>query len=187
MAAPPDVTTLLMRWSEGDQDALPQLIPLVYQECRSIAARHLASRSNDLTLQPTALVHELYLKLVDQRHASWKNREQFLAISAQIIRRILVDHARAKMAARRDWRLQVTLDNSTAAADPDTPALLDIIALDEALEKLGARDKEQQRIVELRFFAGFSVEEIAALVGRSPRTVKREWQLAKAWLFRELK
>jgi RNA polymerase sigma factor (TIGR02999 family) len=182
-----DVTGLLVRWSQGDAQALDQLLPLVYGECRRIAERQLRRERPDHTLSPTALVHELYLQLVDQRRATWQNRAHFFAVAAQLMRRILVDYARTRTAQKRGGpggALLVPLEAELEGAQPSGAA--DVLALNEALERLAARDAEQQRIVELRFFAGLTVEEIAQVVGRSPRTVKREWQLAKAWLFREL-
>ena len=179
------VTAWLMKWSEGDDRALEELVPLVYEECHRIAARQLAGEHAGHTLQPTALVHELYLKLVDQRTAQWQNRAQFFSVAARLMRRVLVDHARARLAYKRGGtRVMVTLDD-VADVDDSTPAT-DILAVHDALERLAAQDVEQARIVELRYFAGLTVEETATILGRSPRTVKREWQLAKAWLYREL-
>jgi RNA polymerase sigma factor (TIGR02999 family) len=180
-----DVTELLLQWSNGNDVALQRLIPLVYEECRRIAGRQMRGEREEHTLSPTALVNELYLRLVDQRRTTWSNRAQFFGIAAQLMRRVLVDHARARRAEKRDGgRLVVSLE---AADDLATPSpLTDVLAIDEALLRLGQIDPDQQRIVELRFFAGLTVEETAHVLGRSPRTVKREWQLAKAWLFREL-
>lgn len=184
-ASQPDITGWLLRWSEGDPDALPRLLPLVYKECRRIAARQLRRERPEHTLNPTALVHELYLRLVDQRRATWKNRAQFFGIAAQLMRRILVDYARARHAKKRDTsRMIVSLDTPPHVADAQ---IADVLAIDEALTRLAKFDPDQERIVELRFFAGLTVEETAHALGRSPRTVKREWQLAKAWLFRELR
>jgi RNA polymerase sigma-70 factor (ECF subfamily) len=137
------------------------------------------------TLSPSALVNELYLRLVDQRRTTWSNRAHFFGIAAQLMRRVLVDHARARLAEKRDGgRLIVSLE---AADDVATPSpVTDVLGIDEALQRLGQIDPDQQRIVELPFFAGLTVDETACVLGRSPRTVKREWQLAKAWLFREL-
>lgn len=179
------MTGLLLRWSQGDPDALQRLLPLVYDECRRIAALQLRRERREHTLNPTALVHELYLRLVDQRRATWKNRAHFFGVAARLMRRILVDYARSRHARKRDAsRIRVSLE---AALDtPDESRVADVLALDEALDRLAARDADQQRIVELRFFAGLTVEETAHVLGRSPRTVKREWQMAKAWLFREL-
>ena len=180
-----DVTGLLLQWSRGDPEALERLMPLIYAECRRIAAQQLQHERRDHTLDPTALVHELYLRLVDQRRATWENRAQFFGIAAKLMRRILVDYARARQTAKRGGSaLLVSLD---AAADtPTDPRTEDVLAIDEALDRLTALDAEQVRIIELRFFAGLTVEETAHVVGRSPRTVKREWRLAKAWLHREL-
>lgn len=185
MRSSTDVTGLLLRWSHGDSEALQHLLPLVYDECRRIAGRQLRRERREHTLSPTALVHELYLRLVDQRRATWKNRVQFFGIAAKLMRRILVDYARGRHAKKRDAsRMLVSFD---AALDPAAESrIADVLAVDEALDRLGDRDPDQQRIVELRFFAGLTVEETALVLGRSPRTVKREWQLAKAWLFREL-
>lgn len=182
-----DVTGLLIRWSAGEEEALDQLLPFVYQECRGIAARQLRAERSDHTLNPTALVHELFLRLVDQRRATWHNRAQFFGIAARLMRRVLVDHARARRAAKRDPSAAPLLPLA-APGDPGEyeSRLADLLALDEVLQRLEALDPEQHRIVELRYFAGLSVEETAHVVNRSPRTVKREWQLARAWLFREL-
>ena len=179
------VTELLLQWSNGSEEALHQLMPLVYEECRRIAARQMRGERVEHTLSPTALVNELYLRLVDQRRTTWSNRAQFFGIAAQLMRRVLVDHARARLAEKRDGgRLVVSLD---AAADVAMPSpLTNVLAIDEVLRRLGHIDPDQQRLVELRFFAGLTVDETAHVLGRSPRTVKREWQLAKAWLFREL-
>jgi RNA polymerase sigma factor (TIGR02999 family) len=181
-----DVTALLARWSRGDSDALDALMPIIYAECRRIAARQLALERRDHSLDPTALVHELYLRLVDQRRASWENRAQFFGVAARLMRRVLVDHARARHAEKRGGdAVFVSLD---AAADtPDDSQAADVLAIDEALERLAAHDPEQVQIVELRYFAGLTVEETARVVGRSSRTVKREWRLAKAWLYQELR
>jgi len=180
-----DVTELLVQWSNGNEAALERLMPLVYEECRRIAGRQMRGERDDHTLTPTALVNELYLRLVDQRRPTWSNRAQFFGIAAQLMRRVLVDHARARLAEKRDGgRLMVSLE---AADEPTTTSpITDVLAIDDALRLLGRVDPDQQRIVELRFFAGMTVEETAHVLGRSPRTVKREWQLAKAWLFRPL-
>jgi RNA polymerase sigma-70 factor, ECF subfamily len=180
-----DVTGLLVRWSEGDQDALDQLLPFVYDECRRIAANQLRRERGDHTLNPTALVHELYLLLIDQRRTNWKNRAHFFGIAARLMRRVLVDYARARRAQKRDPTRVLLLAAPAGGAD-EADRFTDLLAIDEALHRLGQQDAEQQRIVELRYFAGLSVEETAHVVGRSARTVKREWQLAKAWLYREL-
>lgn len=180
-----DITGLLLRWSSGDASALDALISSIYEDCRLIAARQLRRERPDHTLDPTSLVHELYLRLVDQRRATWKNRAQFFGIAARIMRRILVDHARGRRRAKRGGSATLV---SLAAADEaiETPRASDVLTIDDALERLASIDEDQVRIIELRFFAGLTVEETAHVLGRSPRTVKREWRLAKAWLFREL-
>jgi RNA polymerase sigma-70 factor, ECF subfamily len=175
----------LDRWSRGDEEALQGLLPLVYEECRRMARIQLRNERPDHTLSPTALVHELYLRLVDQRRTSWQNRAHFFGIAAQLMRRILVDHARRRQAQKREGgRVLVALDDDVATTDRAPVA--ELLALDEALNRLARFDEDQRRIVELRFFAGLTVEETALVLGRSARTVKREWQLARAWLFREL-
>ncbi|HKW46326.1 MAG TPA: sigma-70 family RNA polymerase sigma factor [Gemmatimonadaceae bacterium] len=180
-----EITGLLLQWSEGDPEALGRLMPLVYRELRRLAEAQLHRENRDHTLDPTALVHELYLRLVDQRRAKWENRNQFFGIAARLMRRILVDYARARRATKRGGSaLLVSLD--AAAETPNDANVEDVLAIDDALERLAAIDPDQVQIVELRFFAGLSVEETADVVERSPRTVKREWRLAKAWLSREL-
>lgn len=183
------ITSLLAEWSRGSRGALDRVLPLVYAELRRIAARQLRRRPADEPLQPTDLVHALFLQLVAQRHATWENRTHFYAVVAQMMRRILIDHARARHAAKRGG-LSVTVplaDVDESQSVGVTPRLSDVLALDEAIERLASRDAEQARIVELRFFTGLSVEETAKVLGRSTRTVKREWRMAKAWLFRELR
>jgi RNA polymerase sigma factor (TIGR02999 family) len=177
-----DVTALLLAWSDGDQAAGSRLIDAVYDELRRVARRHLRGE-RDHSLAPTALVHETYLKLVDQRRVRWQNRAHFFGIAAQLMRRILVDHARARAAVKRGKDRTVVLD----VADVETPPLdMDILALDAALDKLAALDARQSKLVELRFFAGLTVEEVAATLQIAPITVKRDWAHARAWLFREL-
>lgn len=189
VASRADVTGLLLQWSQGDEQALEQLLPLIYDECRRIAARQLRHERAEHTLEPTALVHEMYLRLADQRRTTWENRAHFFGIAARLMRRILVDHARAHCAAKRGGSIIfLSLEVAGEAAD-DVAAergVADVLAVDDALERLAALDPDQMRIVELRFFAGLTVEETAHVLGRSARTVKREWRLAKAWLFREL-
>ena len=179
-----DVTELLQAWSGGDRAALDRLMPLVYDELKRIAARHLAGERAGHTLQATALVHEAYLKLVDQRSARWQNRTQFFAVAAQLMRRILVDHARAHAAAKRGAGARpVTLSAlEETGAQPD----LDIVALDAALDRLAVLDPRQARVVELRYFGGLSLEETAAVVEASPATIKRDWAMARAWLYQQL-
>ena len=181
-----DVTALLIEWSHGDEAALERLLPLIYDECRRIASRQLRREDRDHTLDPTALVHEAYLRLVDQRRSTWENRAQFFGVVGQVMRRILVDYARARHAQKRGGgAVLVSLD--VAADQSDDARVADVLAIDEALERLAVQDPDQVRIIELRFFAGLTVEETARVVGRSPRTIKREWSLAKAWLYRELR
>jgi RNA polymerase sigma factor (TIGR02999 family) len=183
--SPHDVTQLLQRWSNGDREALDKLIPLVYDELRQQAARYMRRERQDHTLQTTALIHEVYLRLVDQTHAGWQNRTQFFGITAQLMRRVLVDHARMHKASKRGGaNIKLPLDEELAPAstEPD----LNILAIDEALTKLETLDPLQARIVESRFFSGLDVEETARLLEISPRTVKREWSIAKAWIYREI-
>jgi len=180
-----EVTEWLLRWTAGEPEALDQLLPIVYDECRRVAARQLRAERPHHTLNPTALVHEMYLRLIDQRRANWQNRAQFFGIVARTMRRVLVDHARARNARKRGAG-QTLLSIDDALSAPDGPRTADIDAIDQALRRLARLDPEQERIVELRFFAGLTVEETAHVLGISARTVKREWALARAWLFREL-
>lgn len=188
-----DVTGLLRRWSEGDASALAQLLPVVYQELRRIAGAQLRGAPRDQTLPPTALVHELFLRLVDQRRATWIDRTHFFSVASSLMRRVIIDHARAAHAAKRGGTsVLVPLDTaeggpSNAAAADEQPGVVDILAIDAALRRLAAFDADQARIVELRFFAGLTVEETAQVMKRSARTIKREWRLARAWLHRELR
>ena len=183
-----NITSLLTRWSQGDRGALDRVIPLVYAELRKIAARQLRREPEGQPFEPTDLVHSLFLRLVDQRHATWENRAHFYSVVAQMMRRILVDHARARQTAKRGGvAMHVPLSDVNHAQLPTHDARVsDVLAIDEALERLAAQDADQARVVELRFFAGLSVEETAAVLSRSPRTVKREWRMAKAWLYRDL-
>lgn len=181
-----DVTKLLQRWSSGDAAAADRLIPIVYAQLRRMASRHLRRERSDHTLSPTALVNELYLKMVDQRRTTWQNRAQFFGVAAQLMRRILVDYARAHAAEKRG--AGATLIPLSDAESEGAPQIVtDIIDVDDALERLAHLDPDQVRIVELRFFAGLTVEETALVLKRSERTVKREWRLAKAWLHHELR
>lgn len=179
-----NVTQLLIGWGNGDKAALDSLLPLVYDELRRQAARYLRRERVGHTLQTTALIHEAYLKLVDQKHVHWQNRAHFFGIAAQLMRRILVDHARTKKRAKRGGSdVRVSFGEATVIAKTQD---LDIVALDEALERLSAIDEQQARIVELRFFSGLTVEETAEVLSISPATVKRDWSMAKAWLHREI-
>jgi RNA polymerase sigma factor (TIGR02999 family) len=186
MASCRDVTALLAEWSRGNPGALNQLLPLVYAELRRMAARQLRSERTGHTLQPTALVHEVYLRLVDQRRVSWEDRAHFFGVAAQVMRRILVDHARRQRAEKRGQGVAcLSLDeakNAAAVASVEIP----IVALDRALERLEGVDRDLAKIVELRAFGGLTIDEAAHVLGVSPSTVKREWRTAKAWLIHEL-
>jgi RNA polymerase sigma factor (TIGR02999 family) len=179
-----DITALLLAWGDGEPAARERLVEAVYGELRQVAQRYLRRERADHSLTPTALVHETYLRLIDQRRAQWQNRAQFFAIAARVMRRILVDHARARLAAKRDRGVTIALEGvEVGAAPPD----VDVLALDAALARLERVDARQSRLVELRFFAGLTVEETAAALAVAPITVKRDWALARAWLFRELR
>jgi RNA polymerase sigma-70 factor (ECF subfamily) len=181
---PQNVTELLIGWSKGDKQALDKLVPLVYDELRRQAARYLRRERAGHTLQTTALIHEAYLRLVGQRNVQWQNRAHFFGIAAQLMRRILVDHARSKKRAKRGGSdVRVSLSEATIKAPGED---LDIVALDEALQRLAEIDEQQSRIVELRFFSGLTVEETAEVLSISTATVKRNWSMAKAWLHREI-
>jgi len=179
-----DVTGLLLSWRQGDAEALDRLVPLVYDELRRAARRHLRREQPGHALQATALVHEVYLRLVDVDQLTLKNRTHFFAVAAKLMRQILVDHVRRQHADKRGGRAtMVSLDDVSPAAQP---ASVDVLALDQALAALASIDARQSQIVELRFFAGFKIDEAAEALGMSPATVEREWALAKAWLFRRL-
>lgn len=181
---PHEVTALLLSWSGGDRDALARLMPLVYDELRRLALDHLRRERPDHTLQPTALVNEVYLRLVDQRRVSWETRAQFFGLAAQLMRHVLVDHARGRAAAKRGGGVsKLSLDEARIA--PEEVAA-ELVALDEALVRLAAVDERKSRVVEMRFFAGLSVEETAEALGVSDKTVMRDWRIAKLWLHREL-
>jgi RNA polymerase sigma factor (TIGR02999 family) len=182
--APEAVTQLLLAWSNGDREALDRLMPLVYDELRRLARRYMRRERVGHTLQTTAVINEAYLKLVDQQHVRWQNRAHFYAISAQLMRRILVDHARRHAYAKRGGgALRVSLDETVMAAPEQTA---DVVAVHEALERLAEIDERKSRVVELRFFGGLSIEETAEVVGVTPMTVTRDWKTAKAWLHREI-
>jgi len=179
-----DVTALLVDWSEGDQEALNELMPLVYDELHRLASRYLRRERADHTLQTTALVHEAYLKLVDQSDANLRNRVQFFSAAANVMRHVLVDYARRRKASKRGRdQPRLSLDKAVISSEESDVDLLD---LNEALNKLASIDAQQGRVVELRVFGGCTVEETAEALGISPRTVKREWSMAKAWLHRQL-
>jgi RNA polymerase sigma factor (TIGR02999 family) len=178
------VTKLLLRWRDGDRDALEQLMPLVYAELRRMARNHLSRERGDHTLQSTALVHEAYLRLAGQDPPQWQNRAHFFAIAARIMRQILVDHARAREAAKRGKGVR-TLLLDEAILHPQKVDM-DVIALDKALTELSELDEQQSRIVELRFFGGLTIEDTSEVLGVSQATVKRDWVVARAWLLRAM-
>lgn len=179
-----DVTRLLVQLTKGDRAAVDQLMPLVYDELRRIAAAHLRRERPGHTLQSTALVHEAYLRLIDQRNVEWRNRAHFFGIASRMIRRILVDHARGHHAAKRGAGApRLSLDEAIGVPGGRD---LDLVALDDSLEALAKIDPEQSRLVELRYFGGLTIEETAEVMQISPATVSREWTAARAWLFREL-
>ena len=183
----PRITELLLAWSAGDSAALDTLIPIVYRELRHQAQRALRRESVGHTLQSTALVHEAFLRLVDQRRAQWESRTQFFAVAAQLMRRVLVDHARARRSAKRGGGAHhITLSEAGAASARADADDVDVLALDEALERLTTLDPGKARLVELRYFAGLSVDETAEALGVSPSKIDREWAVARRWLRREL-
>ena len=180
------VTELLRQWTDGSPAAMDELLPYIYDELRRRAAGYLRRERINHTLQTTALVHEAYLKLVDQKSVRWKDRGHFFAVAAQAMRRILVDHAKYKNRSKRGGELpDLQLDASIESAIVESK--VDVEALDEALSRLALLDPDQERLVELRFFAGLSLEEAAAVMNISRATAAREWQVAKSWLYRELK
>src|SRR5438477_491272 len=182
----PDVTQLLAKWSGGDQAALDELLPLVYGELRRLASSYLRRERSNHTLQSTALVNEAFMRLVHQQDVQWKNRAHFFGIAAQMIRRILVDYARSQHAEKRgSGAVKLSLDEAMAVPQA-LGGDVDLLSLNDALERLAEMDERQSRIVELRFFAGLSIEETAEVMNLSPATIKREWQTARAWLFREM-
>lgn len=170
-------------WRSGDQEALHRLLPLVYEELQRIARGHLRRERPDHTLQTTALINEAYLRLVDQGAAKVADRHHFVALTSHLMRQILVDHARTRLARKRDGGLRVTLAEDLAIAEPRQ---VDVLAVDEALTRLAALDAQQARVVELRYFGGLSVPETAAVLAVSEATVKRDWTTARAWLHREI-
>ena len=184
----PDVTQLLLGWSGGDRSASDQLMAAVYAELHAQAARAIGREMPEHTLQATALVNEAYLRLIDQRRVQWRNRSHFFGVAAQLMRRILVDHARGRHAAKRGGGMPaITLDGADGAHDaaPDESGV-DVLVLHEALERLAAIDPRQARVVELRYFGGMNIEDTAEALDLSPATIKREWAVARAWLRREL-
>jgi RNA polymerase sigma factor (TIGR02999 family) len=183
-ASPNEITEQLIAWSKGDDAALEQLIPAVYQELRRMADHYLRGEDSGHSLQPTALVHEAYLRLIDQTKVEWQNRAHFFGVAAQMMRRILIDHAKAKHRVKRGGTaVKVMLDENVNFTQERASELL---ALDDALQSLARMDERKSRIVELRYFGGLTVEETAEVLGISDKTVMRDWNLAKAWLYREL-
>ena len=178
-----DVTQLLLAWSGGEQAAGAPLMDAVYDELRRLARTYLNRERQDHSLPPTALVHEAYLKLVDQRRVHWKNRAHFFAVASHVMRRVLVDHARVRRAAKRGAGLTVSLDGVDTPADDKNP---DVIALNDALDKLAALNPRQARLVELRYFGGLTVDEAATVLDVAAITVKRDWAMARTWLYRDL-
>lgn len=180
-----DVTALLGQLAKGDDAAASRLIPIVYDELRRLAAGYMRRERQDHTLQPTALVHEAYLKLIEQRVVNWQGRAHFFGIAAQTMRRILIDHARAHLRDKRGGgMIPVPLDEALAFSPEQSS---DLVRLDASMERLAKLDPRQSRIVEMRFFGGLTVEQIAAIMNVSPKTVKRDWSMAKAWLHGDMK
>jgi RNA polymerase sigma factor (TIGR02999 family) len=180
-----EISRLLQAWSGGDRKALDDLLPLVYDELHRQAHRFLRRERKNHTLQTTALIHEAYLKLVEQSRVKWQNREHFFAISANVMRRILVNYANARQRKKRGGSAEMLdLDESLLIVPEKTE--VDLLGLDEALTRLGELDKQQEQIVELRYFGGLTIEETADVLGVSPATIKRDWRMTKAWLHREL-
>jgi RNA polymerase sigma-70 factor (ECF subfamily) len=183
--APADVTSLLNKLAAGDQEAAAQLVPLVYEELRHLAARRLRQERPDHTLQATALVHEAYVRLAAQRDAKWQNRAQFFGVASQVMRRILVDYARGQQRVRRGGKQQKVSLDDVLLVSPDRTE--EVLTVHESLSRLERLDARQARIVELRYFGGLTVEEVAEVVGISTKTVMRELNVAKAWLYGDLK
>ncbi len=182
--SPKDVTLLLQKWGAGNQTAFEQLLPLVYDELRRLARSHLRHQAPNHSLQPTALVHEAYLRMVERESFSFENRAQFFGLAAQVIRGVLVDHARNHLAAKRGGAWQkVALEDALGVAQGKE---VDLIALDDALRSLAAFDPHRSRVVELRYFGGLTIEETAEILKRSPASIKRDWSLARSWLYLEL-
>jgi len=181
---PQDLTALLVKWRNGDRSALDQKTPLLYEELRRLARHFLAAERSDHTLQPTALVHEAYLRLIDQHSVDWRNRAHFLAIAATMMRRILINHAEAHRAAKREGSVQMlSLEDAFGIF---TDPRVDLLDLNAALDRLSGLDPQQGRVVELRYFGGLSIEETAEALEISPATVKREWSTARLWLMQQI-
>jgi RNA polymerase sigma factor (TIGR02999 family) len=184
-APSPDITGLLLAWGKGDTSAGDRLLSAIYDELHRQAARAMRRENDGNTLQATALVHEAYIRLIDQRRVEWRNRAHFFGVAAQMMRRVLVDRARARLATKRGGEFQQVTLSDVEAGDAEN-ASLDVLALHEALERLAALDPDQARLVELRYFGGLNIDDTAEALGVSPATVKREWAVARAWLRREL-
>lgn len=184
MPAPQNLTALLVKWRDGDRSALDQMTPVLYEELRRLARHFLASERADHTLQPTALVHEAYLRLIDQHSVDWRNRAHFLAVAATMMRRILITHAQAHNAAKRQGGAELlSLEDAFGVfADPN----VDLLDLNATLDRLTELDPQQGRVVELRYFGGLSIEETAEALAISPATVKREWSTARLWLLQQM-
>lgn len=180
-----DITQILLRWNEGEEQALDELVPLVYRELHNIAHRYLRRESETRTLQTTALVHEAYLKLVDQKRAKWQNRAQFYGVAAEIMRRILIDNARKRLRHKRGGgAVKISIDAGTVDVSDERAG--ELVALDEALKKLAEIEPDKAKLVELRYFGGLSIEETAEILGVSTATVTRQWRVVKAWLYDEI-
>jgi RNA polymerase sigma factor (TIGR02999 family) len=181
---PGEVSVLLTAWANGSEAARDELIPLIYDELRRLAGRHMAQERTDHTLQATALVNEVYVRLTDQRHLHWQNRAHFFALASRLMRRILVDHARAHQSVKRGGDARHVLLEEAMVVSEETAA--DLVALDDALSRLSAIDSRKSEVVELRYFGGLTFEEVAEVLKISPITVRRDWSTAKAWLYREI-
>jgi RNA polymerase sigma factor (TIGR02999 family) len=185
MSEQSDITQLLIEWNGGNQTALEKLMPLVYGELHKIARRHLRRESDTRTIQTTALVHEAYLKLIDQTRINWQNRGQFFGIAAQIMRRILIDDARKRLRGKRGGNaIKLSLDDGTIDVSDERAG--ELVALDEALQKLAEQEPNKAKLVELRYFGGLSIEETAEVLGVGTATVTRQWRIVKAWLYKEI-
>jgi RNA polymerase sigma factor (TIGR02999 family) len=183
-----DLTQLLGRWNRGEPDALGELIPVVYAELRTLAARALRRERREHTLQPTALVHEAFVRLVPQQDKAWQNRDHFFAVCASLMRQVLVDHARRRRAAKRgSGDVRMTLEEAEGRGPASSPRDVELLALDSVLSDLSRIDAQRARVVEMRYFAGMAIPEIALVLGRSEWDVKKDWQLARAWLARRLR
>jgi RNA polymerase sigma factor (TIGR02999 family) len=179
-----EVTLLLRQMAKGNPDAADHLFPLIYRELRRLAGNYMSRERKEHTLQPTALVHEAYLKLVDQSHKDWQNRQHFFAVSAQVMRRVLVDHARMRLRSKRGGKhIRVPADEVFLMSEGQST---EVLAVHESLSRLAKLDSRQSRVVELRFFGGLTVAATAKILGVSPKTVKRDWNHAKAWLYGEI-